>query len=463
MIPILLILASLTGSPIFEDYTFEWEEEVPPTFGEYRFEPSIVRTREWVDLISDSLREDRPSGFRVVLSDPDGNLVGHDTLTLRKEGQSIHSHLSSWEYGKDTSHSLVDEWSQEFRGAVDSLRSISFYRGKWMDNVASWSIPTEEGTLRVFDHSPGSSLDYRDSIHTRFDAEGRFTYRRFLEYRGVRSIVDSVEWKGKEPAMWWRITRNGSTGVSEEWHYPTWDGLHLVRDSTIIRITSAQGITPDSSWVRSCSWDRERFRKCIDVRDSSIRSFLEWDQDGRVLKREMAPNSILDKGITRISAWNWDLQGRLVKKQLQMRARYVDTTIYWGIVDSLFYGEGMLPESSVVIACEPLESDTIAKDSCKRDIVRSFSYPFPNPSRVSRTSPARGLSFRSRNGMLRISSLEKSAARVSLRDLSGRTLMSANVERGEAAFNSFWHRGLVIWVVYDASGKIAASGALPLP
>lgn len=411
-----------------------------PDLGPYLFDPTDFPAPDWSAPLVDSARTDRPTGFQAVVRDTLGRIIGHDTAEIFLEAGSLHTRKTQWKYGADTARSIHEYWKND--GIIDSLIWRTCKGDSCTTGIRQWARNTPQGTLYIigYDQNPDLTFDRYDSLLLRRNADGRFAYGHVWHATNGGYNIDSVEWRGGTPSRWIRDWRNAGVLLHER-HHPTWDGSRLLRDSVVRRTTSESGTISDTTIVNGCTWDGPRILSCFTLPDSSLYAMAEWSSQGRIVRR------VTEKG--RMSAWSWDSRGRVTGVRL------------WGSetdFDSLVYSDGDLPVQSRIYNCDDA---SWGMDSCTLVKTRAFTYSAMAPAGVRRASSRRPDVQRRPGGRLLFERLPHEAVRVTLLRPNGQILSSATANLGSCEHRIPEGRGLVLWGVFDADGRLLFNGRVP--
>lgn len=393
--------------------------------------------------MEDSLREDRPVGFRAVVHDAAGTLIGRDTAEMSLHLGGLHWRRTLWRFGTDTVRAFDESWHHEGSTRVDSLVSITCKVGTCRRGARLWTAPTPEGLLTVVGYSETTENVYSDYDSTlrRTDSRGRRTYSRTWRSSPTSVSIDSLAWMDDAPSLWTSDRTSYGTRV-QEYHHPTWDGTRLVRDSLVRRTTKENGSVVDTTLVSACSWDGTRIQSCFTLPDSASMGRVQWSAAGLPVLATQSSRSF--------SMWTWDASGRLVR------------TREWGTetdLDSLVYGEGPLPERSLIYSCTGIGPGF--PDSCTLRQVRTFQYDLPPLATSPRPPRSPGHIHTLSHGRLRIHGLGPEANLVLLMALDGRILATAIPVSGECTLLRPEAPGLALYGILDAKGRLIATGRIP--
>jgi hypothetical protein len=409
----------------------------------YDFDPIDIPRPSWTQPMEDSLRVDRPAGFRAVVHDAAGTLIGRDTAEMSLHLGGLHWRRTLWSFGADTVRDIDEYWYHAGSTRVDSLVSITCKAGTCRKGARLWTIPTPEGLLTVVGYSETAENVYSryDSTLRRTDSRGRRTYSRTWRSSPTSVSIDSLAWKDDAPSLWTSDRTSYGTRV-QEFHHLTWDDTRLVRDSLVRRTTKENGSVVDTTLVSACTWDGTRIQSCFTLPDSTTTGRVQWSAEGLPVLAMQSSRSI--------SMWTWDASGRLVR------------TREWGTetdLDSLVYGDGPLPERSLIYSCTGIGPGF--PDSCALQKVRTFEYGLPPLATSPRSWGSRGTLHDLSHGRLRIRGLHPEASLVVLMALDGRILSRATPVSGECTLVRPEARGLILYSILDAKGRAIASGRVP--
>ena len=432
-----------------------------PDLGPYKLEPWSGIQPSWIDPLMDSLK---PGGWVAMYGErrlPDGTPSGRDTtIWAESVGSGMRSAYIGWSFRKDTTRNLQEFW-QSKDGRLDSMTQMSFRN----DSLVNWfqvgkkAIPG--GEARWANYGPTPSSNHRiDSFYTFFDAQGRTvatrTFRPIQSSSGTAGApydlfgslhVDSIEWNEAGAPVRWRSfdsSRSFTTSpfsVRREEHVLTWDGFHLLRDSSRAWSRSSNGEVTRDSMVRAFKWDGPR-----------LMDIVTWDARGLPLSRNG----------DYLTLWSWDSLGRMTR----VREWRTETDL-----DSLFYGKGPWPERLHTYACSnktpydlDLTSGTIIPtiDQCSLEEVALYTYAVSGSSGVAgRAAMRAGVRFE--RGFIVFSELDPGARDAVLADPSGRILSRTPVQGGGASLALPARGGIAVWSVLDGSGRRIASGTVVVP
>ena len=424
-----------------------WALSGAPSLTPYDFDPTDIARPDWTQSLEDSLRSDRPVGFRTVVHDAAGRLIGRDTVEMSLHSGGLYWRRIQWTFGVDTTWSIDENWSGAGSTRTDSLVYRTCKGSSCRVATRLWTMPTPNGRLSVMGYSETAENVFAryDSTLRRTDSRGRRTYSKTWWESPTGSSVDSIEWKDDAPALWTNERISYGTRVLER-HHPTWDSTRLVRDSVVRRTTKENGSFTDTTILRACSWVGPRIQSCFSLPDSTITSLVSWSSDGRPLFRgELSGERSVD-----MSSWLWDERGRLVR------------TREWGSetdLDSLVYGEGALPERSLLYSCTGDAPGL--PDSCTLRKVRTFLYDGPALAIGAPASRTRHIVHTLSGGRVSFQDLGPSAKRVVLMKPDGRILSTATPVSSECTLHRPETPGITFYGILDAKGRMIATGRLP--
>jgi|GEM_PF-4713630 len=429
----------------------------------YQFEPWDGIRPSWADPLMDSLNSGGSVSMFTERRLPDGTISGRDTVRTTSVSTGMYSHSIRWDFQKDTTRHVHDDW-RSAEGELDSLTEESFRH----DSSTSWlqigkrTIPG--GYARWVDYGPTRTSHIRiDSFYTFFDSEGRIiakrTFRRIpastaasgAPYDQFGSLqVDSLEWSSDGKPVRWRSFDSSRSftstpfSVRREVHELTWDGFHLVRDSSRTWTRTESGDTTRDSSTLVLRWDGPR-----------LLDYATWNEKGLPLTLTLTSDHVT-------TFWSWDSLGRMTR----MREWGTETDL-----DSLFYGRGPWPERRHVYTCSnrtPYVYDSASGtlvptlDQCVLKEAIAYTYAIEKPAGVETRSIHHPILHLAR-GTISIAGLGREARTLLLLSPSGRILRRTAVSDGTASMTVPWNAGVGLWIVQDAKGGTLASGSVVLP
>lgn len=225
-------------------------------------------------------------------------------------------------------------------------------------------------------------------------------------------------------------------------HFLTWDGFHLIRDSSVTWPSRNPASAEFDTSTTTYSWDGTR-----------LLDYATWNAQGKPLSR---------RG-NYLTLWSWDSLGRMTR----LREWGTETDL-----DSLFYaGKSSLPERRNSYTCTnktpyTYDASTLepipTKDECSLEETILYTYAIGAPSRATPGARAR-TGVRIHRGALVFDALGSQAVLAVLSDPSGRILSQSDVDGGLASLGIPSRGGIAIWSVLDGSGRRIASGTVVVP